>query len=828
MVSWNIPALINKISEDVPGIKGLLMALFKWTDSGTTDVPIDAKRLEEVTGGVQIQKKTSSGWASVGKLMHDVDKLDGWDAAQSALANHVAVRDSNGKLNGDILGNANTATTASSLAQNYVAPIANGGTGANNAAGARQNIGANNASNIDAGVLGTAFGGTGRTDGKVTDVHLTDYNTGAVGVGQLGHAATKNAVSADSLVVPGVYFCTGCTVALKYPSTADCFIRTEGSGEVGSSTYLVQNLTEPASGLEYRRVSNDGGASWGGWTPADCTASADFHIYVSKGGNDVNTGLASDTAVQTIGRALDIAMGLKVRGQIVFHFGPGEWGDLAVNGGTLQCASVKIANYANSGAATVAAFDELTESGDYGNQPPHFTRIEFWDGSCVVGNVSVDALLAHDASLSTTEAISFGYIEVEDAQVSLAAHTVHVVADIAAPIFKLEASSLLIAESANVLADNLSNAMFVKAGLRCAVGINANAAWTGTFAGKKFEFSSMCIVSSLPTSWPGSVVGTGPYYLGDNASTGGGGLVLDASSQNYAIDVKRSDVDKGTAPSATKYWGINFYGEDNDSYNKRVGMIECQLESSNKSGIYLRAYNCTTNTNTGNASIGAYVDGSGNVGTYAPTPAVADNSTKIATTAWARTATGNFACNAASATKLATARKIDNASFNGTADIVVVPIGAVLYFAAKTAPAKYLVCNGQAVSRTTYSALFAVIGTTYGKGDGSTTFNVPNLIDRFPQGNATPGTVKAAGLPDIKGTIGTGDGSKVLYTGSISGAFHRTDSVGNPSVAWTNSQGGGNRYGNAEFRASWSNSIYGKSTTVQPPALTLLPIIKAL
>lgn len=57
----------------------------------------------------------------------------------------------------------------------------------------------------------------------------------------------------------------------------------------------------------------------------------------------------------------------------------------------------------------------------------------------------------------------------------------------------------------------------------------------------------------------------------------------------------------------------------------------------------------------------------------------------------------------------------------------LVPAGAVQAFGGKTAPAGWLVCNGQAVSRTTYSALFSAIGTIYGSGDGRTTFNLPNL-----------------------------------------------------------------------------------------------------
>jgi microcystin-dependent protein len=66
--------------------------------------------------------------------------------------------------------------------------------------------------------------------------------------------------------------------------------------------------------------------------------------------------------------------------------------------------------------------------------------------------------------------------------------------------------------------------------------------------------------------------------------------------------------------------------------------------------------------------------------------------------------------------------------------IASTPTGAIQQFAGSSAPSGYLLCEGQAVSRTTYSALFAVIGTTYGTGDGSTTFNVPNLKGKIPVG----------------------------------------------------------------------------------------------
>lgn len=62
------------------------------------------------------------------------------------------------------------------------------------------------------------------------------------------------------------------------------------------------------------------------------------------------------------------------------------------------------------------------------------------------------------------------------------------------------------------------------------------------------------------------------------------------------------------------------------------------------------------------------------------------------------------------------------------------PIGAIMLFGSDTIPDNWLLCNGQAVSRTDYQELFNTIGTTYGTGDGFTTFNLPNLQGKIPVG----------------------------------------------------------------------------------------------
>lgn len=77
-----------------------------------------------------------------------------------------------------------------------------------------------------------------------------------------------------------------------------------------------------------------------------------------------------------------------------------------------------------------------------------------------------------------------------------------------------------------------------------------------------------------------------------------------------------------------------------------------------------------------------------------------------------------------------------NASFNEG-----VPIGTVLLFGGVAAPTNYVWCNGQALSRTEYAELFSVLSTRFGSGNGSTTFNVPDIRDRIPIGKTDSGAI---------------------------------------------------------------------------------------
>jgi len=83
------------------------------------------------------------------------------------------------------------------------------------------------------------------------------------------------------------------------------------------------------------------------------------------------------------------------------------------------------------------------------------------------------------------------------------------------------------------------------------------------------------------------------------------------------------------------------------------------------------------------------------------------------------------------------------------------PTGVVLPFAGTAAPTGWLLCFGQAISRTTYSSLFTAIGTSYGVGDGSTTFALPDLRGRVAGGKDNMGGTTASRLTSTGGVVGT-------------------------------------------------------------------------
>jgi microcystin-dependent protein len=99
--------------------------------------------------------------------------------------------------------------------------------------------------------------------------------------------------------------------------------------------------------------------------------------------------------------------------------------------------------------------------------------------------------------------------------------------------------------------------------------------------------------------------------------------------------------------------------------------------------------------------------------------------------------------------------QITQGSSIASASSPLVPSGVIWPYGGSSAPTGFLMCNGTAVSRTTYADLFAAIGTTYGVGDGSTTFNLPNAQGRVPVGAGTyTDTVSGSVTRTLGATLG--------------------------------------------------------------------------
>jgi len=256
-------------------------------------------------------------------------------------------------------------------------------------------------------------------------------------------------------------------------------------------------------------------------------------------------------------------------------------------------------------------------------------------------------------------------------------------------------------------------------------------------------------------------------YVISNQTTGGYAITIGASTGSIVT------IPNGvTAQVYTD--GTNFYSAQTGSAGNFV--VNGTLTAS---GL----------TDAGSMSIGGTLGVTGvstftgaaalNGGGTSTTPTTGDNSTKIATTAF-------VAQNA-------------------------VLTGSLLMWPTTSAPSGYLNCDGSAVSRTTYSALFSVLGTTFGTGDGSTTFNLPNYTDRMPIGAGT-----------IAASIGSSGGSATttLSTANLP-AHNHSASVSDPGhahnyLAWGYAGSGGAGGGNPTgfYTGTTDSAVTGISVSI--------------
>lgn len=252
------------------------------------------------------------------------------------------------------------------------------------------------------------------------------------------------------------------------------------------------------------------------------------------------------------------------------------------------------------------------------------------------------------------------------------------------------------------------------------------------------------------------------------------------------IYLQHNEVDFNENPTVKLYTNVNA----NDKNGKRWAALEFEKDTGGRHRARIQA-NRTIDGVEKYAQLGVDIYPDGTMLAYAPSPLAGSNTNHIATTVWTN---------------------------SRITDIMntFLPAGMVMPYMGNTIPSGWLDCNGQSVSRTTYAKLFAAIGTKYGTGDGSTTFGLPNMTNRYLMGSQTVGTYIEAGLPDITHTHST---SYRYKDPGLSGG-------GNNGVG-----GGSGWFGYANESAISGNnstisSIYGKSNTVTPLTLTVRYLIK--
>jgi len=163
--------------------------------------------------------------------------------------------------------------------------------------------------------------------------------------------------------------------------------------------------------------------------------------------------------------------------------------------------------------------------------------------------------------------------------------------------------------------------------------------------------------------------------------------------------------------------------------------------------------------------------------------------------------------------------------------------GLIIPWGSASVPSGFLECNGTAVSRSTYAALFAVISTTYGIGDGTTTFNLPDLTDRTVVHKSNTKNLAQTGGANTVTAAGNVSGNLANYTLSTAEIAAHTHTNWKLSMSLMNAQQGQDTGygimsssstggGGAHTHALSGTSFTGSASSVLQPYLVLIYIIK--
>jgi len=168
-----------------------------------------------------------------------------------------------------------------------------------------------------------------------------------------------------------------------------------------------------------------------------------------------------------------------------------------------------------------------------------------------------------------------------------------------------------------------------------------------------------------------------------------------------------------------------------------------------------------------------------------------------------------------------------------------IPTATIVPWSSSSVPSGFLECNGANVSRSTYSDLFGIIGTTYGSGDGSSTFGLPDLQDNVAMGKSPTKALASTGGANTvtpTGNVGGSTANATLSTPQL--ASHSHPGGGNPrngpanptNIAginiYYNPSGTGNTGSGGGHSHNMSANFSGDASSVVQPYLTVIYIIK--
>ena len=184
----------------------------------------------------------------------------------------------------------------------------------------------------------------------------------------------------------------------------------------------------------------------------------------------------------------------------------------------------------------------------------------------------------------------------------------------------------------------------------------------------------------------------------------------------------------------------------------------------------------------------------------------------------------------------ATKYDFDGANLTG---IEGIPTATIVPWSSSSVPTGFLECNGAAVSRSTYSALFAIVGTTYGAGDGASTFNLPDLQDNVAIGKSGTKALASTGGANTVQSTGNVGGSTANATlseaqlaehdhgGSARGSIHRYQGPQASSYPLLEANNNTNNAGSGTGHShNMSATFSGTATSDVQPYLAVIYIIK--